>query len=391
MLHRHYFLLLCLLLLNLRLLLKVKVIGSPGKLSLPTVQNLENEIRKTKDLNAKCCCFRPMVIVGAQNLSVQSVGRRKGGPGDHTCMRVYMCILCTHECICLYATGYISCLYTYIYICVYIYIYTHICICIHAGVSMYKYKHIHVHDLYMFACVCRSIHDCVHAHAGIHKCTYTCMSTYAYMYNTCIHLCMYVLYMICMYLYVLYIYMVTRSAAPPTPPNGLGSPPSSVVWCLVGVSPPSFSLYGVGYCGWESPFVLPPCGVESCGWEGIPSFSTCGVGSGGWESPALPLFVVWGLVGRVRAGRSWWARGGREASLVRQTIFCGRRFCSETLGCPFKCFGRPWRFLLGTIQYRAIKSVLTTSRPPIIDYTLCHILYTIYSRLYIIYYKLYSV
>ena len=131
-----------------------------------------------------------------------------------------------------------------------------------------------------------------------------------------------------------------RGPAPTPPPNGLGSPPPSglgipsppLVWGLVGGNPPPSSLW---------------CGV--------------------W----------WG---RVPAGKSWWARGGREASLVRQTIiFCGRRFCSETLGCPFKCFGRPWRFLLGTIQYRAIKSVLMTSRPPILDYTLCHILYMIYS------------
>ena len=112
----------------------------------------------------------------------------------------------------------------------------------------------------------------------------------------------------------------------------------------------------------------------------------------------LPLPVVWGHPppsplwcgvwwGRVRAGKSWWARGGREASLLRQTIFCGRRFCSETLGCPFKCFGRPLRFLSGTIQKGAIKSVLLTSRPPGVDYTLCHNLYTIYARVYTIYYN----
>ena len=125
---------------------------------------------------------------------------------------------------------------------------------------------------------------------------------------------------------------------------------------------PSFSPCGVGCCGWESPILLPPvplwCGV--C-WVGSP---LCGVRFG---------------------GVSWWARGGREASLVRQTIFRGRRFCSESLGRPFKCFGRPWRFLLGTIQYRAIKSVLMTSRPPIIDYTLCHILYIMYFRVYTLY------
>ena len=169
-----------------------------------------------------------------------------------------------------------------------------------------------------------------------------------------------------------------RPPPPPPPQNGLGSPPfSSVVWCGVSVGvnpPPSFCPFGVGCCGWESPFLLPPSGVGSCG---------CG------NPPPSPLWCgVWW--GRVRAGKSWWARGGREASPVRQTIFlfCGRRFCSETLGCPFKCFGRLWRFLLGTMQYRAIKSVLMTSRPPAIDYTLCHILYIIYSRVYTMYYRL---
>ena len=116
--------------------------------------------------------------------------------------------------------------------------------------------------------------------------------------------------------------------------------------------------------------------------------------------PPSPLYCgVWW--GRARAGKFWWGRihgtsrvgcpGGREASLVRQTMFYGRRFCSETLARPFRCFGRPWRFLLGTIQYKATKSLLMTSKPPIIDYTPCHILYTIYSRVYTIYYRLYSV
>ena len=173
--------------------------------------------------------------------------------------------------------------------------------------------------------------------------------------------------------------MVTRSAAPT---------PTQMVWealrcgVSVGGNPlPSFSPCGVGCCGWESPF--PPfCGVGVL-WVGRDSLLPplwCGVW---WVGSPLPP-----PCGRV----SWWARGGREASLVRQTIFCGRRFCSETLGCPFnKCFGRPWRFLLGTIQYRAVKSVLMTSRPPIVDYTLCHILYIIYSRVYTIYYRLYAV
>ena len=58
---------------------------------------------------------------------------------------------------------------------------------------------------------------------------------------------------------------------------------------------------------------------------------------------------------------------------------------------PFRCFGRPWRFLLGAIQYRVIESVLMTSRLPIIYYTLCYILYTVCSRVYTIYSILYSV
>ena len=151
--------------------------------------------------------------------------------------------------------------------------------------------------------------------------------------------------------------MVTRSARP-TPPPKMVSPPFCGVgygggdwiplplWCGVWW-PPSFFFCG-GVLWWESPFLLPPS-----------SFSRL---VGGNPPPSSLWCGVWG--GRVRAGKSWWARGGREASLVRQTIFCGRRFCSETLGCPFKCFGRPWRFLLGTIQHRAKKSVLMTSRPP---------------------------
>ena len=160
---------------------------------------------------------------------------------------------------------------------------------------------------------------------------------------------------------------------------------------------------GCGGVDWES---LPSlwCGVW---WVGIPlppsPLVVWGVVGGNPLPPSPP--VVWGLVGilyNVGFGwKSWWGRirgpsrvgsaGGREASLMRQTIFCGRRFCSETLGCPCRCFGRPWRFLSGNLQCRAIKSVLMTSRPPVTDYTLCHILYTIYSRLYTTYYRLYSV
>ena len=238
----------------------------------------------------------------------------------------------------------------------------------------------------------------------------------------CIYIYIYSIRAIYIYTYIyVYIYMVTRSAAPPTPPQMVWEAPPSVVWVVVGLigkpfsfcgvgsvggnpppsfspyivvgavggnPPPSFSPCGVGCCGWESPFLLPLwCGV--CGWEGIPFLPVVWGLVGGNPPPSLLWCGVWW--GRVRAGKSWWAHGGREASLVRQTIFCARRFCSETLGCPFKCFGRPWKFLLGTIQYRAINSALMTSRPPIIDYTLCHILYMIYSRVYTIYYRLYSV
>ena len=129
--------------------------------------------------------------------------------------------------------------------------------------------------------------------------------------------------------------MVTRSAAPP--PH-----PPQVVW-----EAPPFCCVGcggvVGCCGWESPFLLPPVVWGLVGGKGFPPSPPVVWGSGGWESQSLPP-VVWGLV-----------------------------------------------VLLGTIQYRAIKSVLMTSMPPIIDYTLCHILYTIYSRVYTIYYRLYSV
>ena len=151
--------------------------------------------------------------------------------------------------------------------------------------------------------------------------------------------------------------------------------PLPVVWGLVGGnSPPSFPPLwcGVGWVG----IPLPPSRPVVWGLVGG-NPPPCGVGSGGWESPSLPP-MVWGLVGSslcwaVLVGSNPWSfQSG--ASLARQAIFCGRRFCSET------------------IQHRAIKSVLMTSRPPIIDYTLCRpLLYTIYSRVYTIYYRLYSV
>ena len=129
--------------------------------------------------------------------------------------------------------------------------------------------------------------------------------------------------------------MATRSAAPPNPPppNGLVSPP--LLWC------------GCGGVDWEALLPLwcgvsvggnPPCGVGCCGWESPPP-PPCGVG------------VLW---------------VGRDSLLPPLVVWQTRRF------------------LLGTIQYRAIKSVLMTSRPPIIDYTLC-IYYTLYILEFILY------
>ena len=141
----------------------------------------------------------------------------------------------------------------------------------------------------------------------LHIYTYTPIDT-----NKSIHIYTYI---------CIYIYGHALRGPPPPPPNGLGSPP--------------FCGVGCGGVDWEA--LLP---LWCCGWEGIPSFPVVWGLVGGNPSP-FPLWCgVWW--GRVRAGKSWWACGGREASLVRQTIFCGRRFCSETLGCPFKCFGRPW-------------------------------------------------
>ena len=157
--------------------------------------------------------------------------------------------------------------------------------------------------------------------------------------------------------------MVARSAAPPSDPQMVWEdaprPPSPEVWALgglIGNDPPSF-----------------PCVVRLVGGNPPPSFPPCSVGSG-----PLPPYLLWCGVWcpPLRAGKSWWGRirgpsregspGGREVSLVRQTIFFGRRFHSETLGCPFRCFGKPWRFLLGTIQYRIMESFVMTSRPLII-------------------------
>ena len=121
--------------------------------------------------------------------------------------------------------------------------------------------------------------------------------------------------------------------------------------------PPKWS--GLLWCGlwwgWLGIPSLLPCGVYSV--QSPPSFFSCGVGSCGWESP--PWCGVWwvGIPLPPRCGVGFGACG-REASLVCQTIFCWRKFCSETLRCPFRCFGRLWKFLLGTIQYRTIRPSL---------------------------------
>ena len=152
---------------------------------------------------------------------------------------------------------------------------------------------------------------------------------------------------ICVYIHIIYVCSIctcvcilcicrTRSISgralrgptpKPPPPNSGKSPPSPpfVVWPLIGLignPPPSF----------------PP-----------------GVGSGGLESPSLLPPSCLG-----------------EASLMRQTIFCGRRFCSETLGCPFRCSGR---VLVGTIRVRsydlkAPNNLLYTVLYTIINYIL---------------------
>ena len=165
--------------------------------------------------------------------------------------------------------------------------------------------------------------------------------------------------------------MVTRSVAPPMVWEAA---PPSVVWGLIGNPPPS-SVLGCG------------------GWESLPPFSRVVrglVGAVGGNSPPSSLWcgVWWGRdragKGRIRGPSRVGFSGGREASLVHQTTFCGRRRCSENLGCPFRCFGRPWRFLLGTIQYRAIKSVLMTSRPQKLTIH-CAIYYTRYTLEFVLY------
>ena len=372
-----------------------------------------------------CLATNPPCDKPIENYSTLNRGTRQGfcnrGPATKVCntggragplqipisRHSHMCMLyvCIHTYTCIH-------IYIHIYIYIYIYVYTHASV--HMCIYFYIYTHMHsntpmvsgpVLACWWTCCTgsCRRsrtcwccwhigpklscprqripegqsavlscptlrecMHVCLHMYIYICPCRYLYKQTYAYT-NTCI---------------CIYIYDDALRGPPHPPPNGLGSRPP---FCGVGCSgvdwESSFPPCRVGSGGWESPslLLLLWCGVLSVGIP-LPPSQSCGVGSGGWESPSLP-FVV-------RAGKSWWCRirgpsrvgspGGREAPLVRQTTFCGRRFCSETLGCPFRCFGRPWRLLLGTIQYRAIKSVLMTSRPAILDYTLCQVLYTIY-------------
>ena len=166
-----------------------------------------------------------------------------------------------------------------------------------------------------------------------------------------INLHIYIYTHIYIYIYIhIYIYGHALRGPPPRMVWEAAPLPPPVVWALVGLisNPPPSPLW---------------CGVW---WVGIPSLLP-------------PLW--WG---RLRVGKSWWGRirgpsrvgsaGGREASLVRQTIFCGRRFCSEV-----------FRQTLGTIQCRVIESVPMISRPAIVYCTLCYILYnTLYTLEFIL-------
>ena len=183
----------------------------------------------------------------------------------------------------------------------------------------------------------------------------------------------------------------------PPPPNDLGGAAPSPLLCRPATGPrqlhcnprscqaPSFRSRKC----YQRPSADCSCDGVGCGGVDLesppPSLLWCGVWSGVWWGP---LKSWWG---RIRGPSKVESPGGREASPMRQTMFCGRRFCSETLGCGFRCFGRPWRFLLGSIRGRMIESVLMTFRPPIICYMLCYILYSVHCIVCIIYYRLYSV
>ena len=172
----------------------------------------------------------------------------------------------------------------------------------------------------------------------------------------------------------------SRKPRPLSCPCGVGSGGSTPLSCWLECPLPCV-VWGV--CEGGVVLLNPP----SLLWSGLsmvstpPSLLWCGVKGGAVESPLLCFGLSMVSTARgvgsgvppscweVLVGSNPWSfqsgvsPGGREASLVCQTIVCGRRFCSETLGCPFKCLGRPWRFPLGTIQYRVRESVLMTSRP----------------------------
>ena len=122
-----------------------------------------------------------------------------------------------------------------------------------------------------------------------------------------------------------YIYIWSRAPRPPTPQmvwEAVPRPPP-VVWTLVGLignPPPSFPPASVGSASPSLPHLLTPL------W--------CGV----WWGRVCAWLFWWG---RIRGPSRVGSPGGREAALVRQTLFFGRRFCSETRGCPFRCSGRP--------------------------------------------------
>ena len=102
----------------------------------------------------------------------------------------------------------------------------------------------------------------------------------------------------CVYITCVYITVCVYSRAPRPPPPPLQmvweacggvhvESPSLLpcLWCGVWYPPPSFSLRGVGSCGWGSPS-LPP-GVGFGGVEFVPG------SLGGVESVVLPEWVSW--------------------------------------------------------------------------------------------------
>ena len=183
--------------------------------------------------------------------------------------------------------------------CIYMRVYIHIYRCVYVYTLFLCNTCVYVHDRYMWMYMC--------THMRAHSmCTCLCTRTGVGIGICKSHEHVYV---------CIYVYMVTRSAAPAPAPNsnGLGSRPP-LLWCELwwGLirNPP------------------PPRGVGSGEWE-CPSLLLCGVGSL-WSTPCWKPW--WG---RIRGPSRVGSPGGREASLVHQAIFCGRRFRSETLQCPF--------------------------------------------------------